>query len=101
VARIKLDPRGIEEVAKSREMHAAIKALAEQIADNVRSQGVRVEGGDVSLPVNVYGPENTSSMRLDRAKAYVTLAHAAGLAVQAKHGALSRAASQAGLVVRE
>jgi hypothetical protein len=101
VARIKLDPRGIEEVAKSREMHAAVKALAEQIADNVRSQGVRVEGGDVSLPVNVYGPENTSSMRLDRAKAYVTLAHAAGLAVQAKHGTLSRAASQAGVVVRE
>jgi hypothetical protein len=93
---VKLNSRGIEEVAKSREMRAVITDLAEQIADNARAQGVRVEGepGDTPLPVEV------SSYITDRARSSVILAHPAGLAVQAKHGTLSRAASQAGLTVR-
>ena len=36
-------------------------------------------------------------MTVNRATSRVVLAHAAGLAVQAKHGALSSAASDAGL----
>jgi hypothetical protein len=36
----------------------------------------------------------------DRAHAEVILAHPAGIAVQAKHGALTKAASQAGLEVK-
>ena len=97
---IKMNWRGVEEVATSPEMHRAIAAAAEQVADNARAQGVMVEGvpGDVTIPVEVYGPENTTNMRIfDRAKAYVTLAHAAGLATQAKNGTLSKAASAAGL----
>ena len=93
---VKLNSRGIEEVAKSAEMRRAIEDLAEQVAANVRSQGHMVEGvpGDVALPVEV------SVYETDRARASVTIAHPSGLSVQAKHGALSRAASEAGLQVK-
>lgn len=93
---IKLNSRGIEEVAKSREMRAAIEDLADKVAANVRSQVIRVEGtpGDTALPVEV------SVYETDRARASVIIAHPAGLAVQAKHGALTRAASEAGLQVK-
>ena len=93
---VKLNSPGIGEVAKSREMREVIERLAEQVADNVRSQGHMVEGvpGDVPLPVEV------DLYETDRARASVTLKHASGLAVQGKHGALTRAASAAGLQVK-
>lgn len=93
---VKLNSRGIEDIAKSPEMRRAITDLAERVAENARSQGVRVEGepGDVALPVEV------SSYVTDRARSSVILAHPAGLAVQAKRGTLTRAASEAGLQVR-
>ena len=97
MADIKLDGRGIEAVAKSAEMHREINALAERVADNVRSQGIMVEGvpGDVALPVKVVEGET------DRARASVQIAHPSGQAVQAKHGSLTKAAAQAGLEVRD
>jgi hypothetical protein len=93
---VHLEGRGIEAVAKSAEMHREINALAERVADNVRNMGIRVEGvpGDVPLPVNVAEGET------DRARASVQLAHPSGKAVQAKHGALTKAAAQAGLEVK-
>lgn len=96
MADIKLDGRGIEGVAKSAEMHREINKLAEKVADNVRAQGIRVDGipGDIALPVKVTEGET------DRARATVSLAHPSGKAVQAKHGALTKAAAQAGLEVR-
>jgi hypothetical protein len=96
MADIKLDGRGIEGVMKSAEMHREINALAEKVADNVRAQNIRVEGvpGDVALPVKVLEGET------DRARASVSLAHPSGKAVQSKHGALTKAAAQAGLEVR-
>lgn len=98
---VRLNSRGIAEVAKSSEVAREITALAERVADNVRGQGIQVEGvpGNIALPVEVTST-TTTDMRLNRAKSYVTLAHAAGLAVQAKHGALTKAAAQAGLEVR-
>jgi hypothetical protein len=95
-ATVKLDHRGIESLLRGREMTAATKEAAEAVADNVRSQNIRVgdkDGGssEVDLPVEV------SMYETDRAHAVVVLAHAAGDAVQAKHGALSRAAAEAGL----
>jgi hypothetical protein len=77
-------------------MTAEVKAAADAIAENVRAQGIRVEGtpGDVELPVEV----RTSVT--DRAKASVSIAHASGAAVQAKHGALTKAAAQVGLDVK-
>lgn len=105
MAKVRLNLKGLEEIAKSRGMHDAVDDLAEKIADNVRSQGHRVgdkDGGahEVELPVKVYADKTTTDMRVNRARAYVTLAHPAGLAVQAKHGALTKAASEAGLKVK-
>ena len=93
---VRLNSRGIEEVAKSSEMRRAIEDLAERVAANVRDQGVRVEGtpGDIALPVEV------SVYETDRARASVTIKHPSGLAVQAKRGVLTRAASAAGLQVK-
>lgn len=95
--KINLSGRGIESVAKSGEMRDAINALAEQVADNVRVQGIMVEGipGDIPLPVEV------NEQTTDRARASVSLAHPSGKAVQAKNGALTKAAAQAGLEVRD
>lgn len=95
--KLKLDSGEILDVAKSSAMRREIKALAEQVADNVRSQGIMVEGepGDIALPVTV--TEQTT----DRARASVALAHPSGQAVQAKHGALTKAAAQAGLQVKD
>lgn len=100
--KIKLDPKGLESVATGSDMHNAIDALAEQIADNVRSQGHMVEGepGDMALPVKVYSDLTTTDMRTNRARAAVSLAHPSGQAVQAKHGALTKAAAQAGAEVK-
>lgn len=98
---VKLNLRGLEEVAKSREVRAAVRDVAEKVAENVESQGIKVgdrDGGasEYPLPVKVYD-DTTDGMRVNRAVSRVVLAHAAGLSVQAKHGALSKAASAAGL----
>jgi hypothetical protein len=99
--RVKLDLRGLEEVAKSSEVRAAVHDAAEKVAENVNEQGIRVQGkpGDIALPVKVYD-DTTDGMTVNRATSRVVLAHASGLAVQAKHGALSKAASDAGLRVK-
>lgn len=98
--RIKLaPPREIAKILKSPAMVAATRAAAEQVAQNVRDQGIKVgdsDGGprEVDLPVEV-------SMHItDRAHANVTITHAAGASVQAKHGALTKAAAQVGLDVK-
>jgi hypothetical protein len=99
---VKLDLRGLEEVATSREMHAAVNEAAHRVAEAVEAQGIRVIGepGDIALPVVVREDETTRGLRVNRALAAVQINHASGLAVQAKHGALSKAASSAGLRLR-
>lgn len=97
--RVTLNKAGVGEIAKGAEMQALVAKLAEQVAENVRDQGIKVgdrDGGsrEVDLPVKV------SEQITDRARATVTIAHPAGIAVQAKHGALTRAASAAGLQVK-
>lgn len=99
-AKIKFDTRGLEEAAKSADMHRAIDALAERVASAARGQNQMVEDGKVALPVKVYTDKTTTDMRVNRARAYVSLAHPAGLAVQAKHGTLTKAAAQVGLKVK-
>lgn len=95
-ANIRLNHSGIAAILKSDEMRALVKGAADEIASNVRAQGIRVDDapGDVELPVEV------STTTTDRAKANVVLAHPSGTAVQAKHGALTKAASAAGIRVR-
>jgi hypothetical protein len=97
---IRLNHKGVEQILKSAPMAAAVKAAAERVAENVRGMGIKVgdkDGGprEYDLPVTV------TMTTTDRAHANVTIAHPAGQAVQAKHGALTKAAAQAGLDVRE
>lgn len=99
MARVKLDRKGVEAILKSAGAHKMVQDAAEAVAANVRDQNIKVgdrDGGahERDLPVKV-GVTTT-----DRAHAVVTLAHPAGEAVQAKHGALTKAAAQAGLNVR-
>lgn len=98
-ADVKLDHGGIAALEKSGAMRALVDAAAEKVAANVRGLGIKVgdrDGGprEIALPVKV---TNTTT---DRAHASVTLAHPAGIAVQAKHGALTKGASAAGLTVK-
>lgn len=95
---VKLDSRGIEALLQSTAMHRATQDAAEKVADNVRAMNIRVgdkDGGahEYEMPVTV---EMTTT---DRAHAFVSIAHPSGQAVQAKHGALTKAAAQAGLDV--
>jgi hypothetical protein len=71
---------------------AAIEALGNDLAAAVRAQGRTVRSG-AAVPVRVY------TGTTDRAIATVVVAHPAGLALQAKHGILTRAASSIGLSV--
>lgn len=93
---VKLNHGAVAAILKSGEMQALVDAVAEEIAANVRSQRIRVEGvpGKIELPVDV------RSYVTDRAAASVALAHPSGVAVQAKHGVVTKAASAAGLSVR-
>lgn len=93
---VKLDRGGISALLKSDGMAGLVASAAEAVAEQVRGQGILVEGvpGDVPLPVTV------SAYTTDRAAASVALAHPSGIAVQAKHGALTKAASAEGLQVR-
>ena len=94
--KVRLNSRGLEQVAKSTAVRSEVDKLAERVADNVRAQGIHVDGvpGDIPLPVKVL------TGTTDRARASVQIAHPSGKAVQAKHGALTKAAAQAGLSVR-
>lgn len=87
------DTAGIAELEKSDGVAAAVKALAVQVAANAESQHRAVSSGQV-LPVKV------DTYTTDRAAASVTLAHPAGLAMQAKYGVLTKAAAGAGLEVK-
>lgn len=78
---------GISEILKER-MRGPIDDLARQIAD-------RVDVGTVSDAQVI-----VRSYTTDRAAAAVSIAHPAGLAMQAKHGALTKAAASLGLEVR-
>lgn len=85
------DRGGYRHVLKSQELAAEINQLAERIAANAH----HTTQAGVQLPVVV--DEYTT----DRAAASVTIAHPAGLAAQAKHGVLTRAAASVGLEVKE
>lgn len=94
-----LDHAGIELILKNEMRQPCIDA-AEKMADDVRSQGIKVgdrDGGshEYDLPVTVKVHEGK-----DRARAVVLINHPAALAVEAKHGVLKKAAASVGLTVR-
>lgn len=84
---IKLDHHGIAQAAKSAGMHSAIRTVTQGLA-------ARVRGMEPNYPVEA------QVVTTDRAHGLVTIAHAAGDAIQAKRGTLTKAAAQAGLQVK-
>lgn len=96
MTRIHLDQFALERLLLAR-VGTATKRLADELADTVRQQGIKVgdvDGGksEIPLPVRTYSDPD--------GKAAVVLAHPAGISVQAKHGSLTRAAASKGLEVR-
>lgn len=94
--KVKLDRSGIGRLLQSTDMHRVVQEAAEAVVANVRAQGIRVGDHD-GRPHEVDLPVELSMTTTDRAHATVMLAHASGDAVQAKHGALTKAAAEAGL----
>lgn len=99
-AKVLIDQKGIQEIAKGLAMQRAIKLKTDQVVRGIQAMGIRVggfkgDGGEIDLPVKA---EYDIS---DRARGSVILAHPAGQAVQAKSGALTKAAAQAGLEVKD
>lgn len=91
---IKLDHDGIGEVLKSSGVRGAIDGIAADVAANVKAADT-VRRNGVASSVEV------ASYTTDRAAAAVTIAHPAGVGMQAKHGTLTQAAGAAGLEVKE
>lgn len=96
--RVQLNPAGIAEALKSEPIKKAVEDAANAIAEGIAAQGLVAESGvDGGSPdiVGVVEIEVT-----DTAHATVTIQHPAGLAMQARHGVLTKAAASAGLEVR-
>jgi hypothetical protein len=94
-AKVHLDYAVLERIAKGPGADRAVKDLAEGIAQKVRDQNIPVGDVDdsngmsttISLPVIVSDAGN------------VIIAHPAGIAVQAKYGALTKGAAAVGVEV--
>jgi hypothetical protein len=82
----KRDVAGIGRILRSADAAAMVRGAAERVAADAEASS--------GLPVEV--EEYTT----DRAAAAVVITHPAGLAEQAKHGTLTRAAAAIGLEVR-
>lgn len=98
--KVKLNRGELADRLKDDDVRRAVRDLAERVKDHVEAQRITVgdrDGGSHEHPL----PVTINSQTTDRAREVVVLPHAAGLAVQAKHGVLTRAASAAGLEVRE
>lgn len=93
--KLELDHDGIAEILKGGDMAALVAEAAQGIASTVQSSGQTVDHDRYDIPVVV------DSVITDRVHYSVTLAHPAGLAVQAKHGLLTAAAAAQGLEVTE
>lgn len=89
---IKLDWPALWDVINE-QARGPVDDLATQIA-------ARVDVGSVTDAEVGVRSDVTTSMRNNRVRAEVTIAHPAGLAIQAKHGALTKAAASVGLTVK-
>jgi hypothetical protein len=99
MATIHLDYAALAEILRSEGTTGACRRAAEQVARNVEQQGHTVGdavadgvGETIALPVEARDNR-------DGPGAIVILAHPAGLAIQAKSGVLTRAASEHGMEV--
>ena len=97
--RVKLNHAELEAKLKDDDVRSVVHGLAEEVKAHVEAQGIKVgdrDGGPAEYPL----PVTINSQTTDRAREVVTIPHAAGIAVQAKHGVLTKAASAVGLEVK-
>ncbi|MFI0914308.1 hypothetical protein [Streptomyces abikoensis] len=85
----RLESAGVRELLQG----AEVRALVDRVAAEVAAKARTAVGDQVPVEVRSY--------TTDRGAASVTLAHARGMALQAKEGVLTRAAGAAGLEVKE
>lgn len=93
---VKLDHAGIAAILASSKVAAQVHGLAETIAS-----GAEVDAHDG--PVEVLVEDYRAKLKRDtttRAASAVTLAHPAGLGLEARYGTLTRAARAAGVEVK-
>lgn len=96
-SKIRLDSAGIGEVLASAAVAAKVSSLGSQVASAVGSPTASGE------PVPVVTRSRTASggrLKGSRPAVDITLAHVAGLAIEAKRGYLVKAAASAGLEVK-
>lgn len=89
MAEFKLDNAGVRDILTSDWMRREVDAVADSIADDVR--------GSVKADV----PVEVDHYTTDRDAAAVVIADMSGQAYQARDGVLTRAASGAGLEVKD
>lgn len=96
-AKIKVNYPGLMKVADSPEMHQAVEGAGDEVAAQVARGGYTAEAG-----AKESGPQLRAEveMKSDPAVARVVVKHPAALAMQARHGMLTRAATAAGLKVK-
>lgn len=101
MATVRLDRDGMGEMLRTNPRDVVTRA-AKQVSSAAAAQGhtvddIRVSGEAVTTPLADY--IQVYSYTTDRAAAAVTLAHPAGLGMQAVHGVLTTAAASVGLDV--
>lgn len=92
------NPAGFAEVLRSPEMAAVVHAAAERVAAHITAQGITAHSGAGSTGAQLVGIVEDEVT--DRARSVVKVEHPAALAMQAKLGMVTKAASAAGLEVR-
>lgn len=96
--KVHLNAAGLRAVLNGPGARLAVEKACNDIKAAVEAQGIKVgdeDGGSKEYPI----PVKTYVETTDRIRGAVSLAHAAGQAVEAKHGALGKAASSTGLNV--
>lgn len=91
---VRLDPAGIRQILQSAPMRAMVVEAGDRLATAVRAQGRLARSGAQSS-----GPDITGAVRVvvgtsgydGRPVAQVSIAHPAGVAMQARHGVMTRA----------
>lgn len=94
--RLRLDSAGIAAVLRSSEVAAQVNSLGDSVASNVGSPTATGE----PIPVRVTHRTAAGGRLSARPAVDITLAHPAGVAVEAKRGPLANAAAAAGLEVK-
>lgn len=98
--RVRLNSREIAARLKDDDVRAEIRVIADDMSAYVRGMNIRV--GDRDRGPREYNlPVRIDHQTTDRAREVVVLNHPAGLAVEAKHSALTKAAAASGLEVRD